>query len=64
MKHAAKSKTILFGLALIALDAIPQLQGLLAEVFPEFMGEYGVALVGVVTILLRFATNKPIKIRG
>ena len=61
-KKLHASKTLWFGLALILLDMVPQVQGLLAEAFPAEMAQYGVAIIGAVVIGLRFATRKPIEI--
>lgn len=63
-KGPHKSRTVWFGLALILLGVIPDLRALLAEHAPAFMEGYGEAIIGVLVILLRFFTRKPIKVRG
>jgi len=62
MKGPQQSKTIWFGLALILLDTIPQVQDLLAQYFPQFMQAYGVAIIGVLVVILRVVTSQPIQL--
>ena len=56
------SRTVWFGLALIALDFLPQVQERLAVLFPDFFATYGTAIIGVVVIVLRFATRDPLRV--
>lgn len=61
-KNAAKSTTIWFGLALIALDFLPQVQDLLVQLYPQAMEDYGLAAIGIVILLLRVKTGQPISL--
>ena len=60
-KHPAQSKTIWFGIALLALDLVPQVQEFLVQHFPAEMAEYGVAIIGVIVIVLRLVTGQPLR---
>jgi len=62
-KHAAQSKTVWFGVALILLDLIPQIQDLLVQVAPEFMTQYGLTIAGILVVILRFLTNGSVILR-
>jgi hypothetical protein len=63
VKQVERSKTVWFGIALILLDLIPQVQEQLATLFPEFFAQYGGAIVGVLVIILRLVTRQPVAMR-
>ena len=62
-KLAHQSKTIWFGVALIVLDLIPQIQDLLLQVAPEFMAQYGLTIIGIIIVVLRFLTNMTVVLK-
>jgi hypothetical protein len=64
MKRWYQSKTIGFGATLAALGlailALPEFQALLATLPTEYTG-YGALIISVVTVILRWVTDKPIE---
>lgn len=57
---AAKSKTVGFSLALVALGLLDQFTNVIPALVPTEYTGLAVAGVGLITALLRFVTTKPL----
>jgi hypothetical protein len=60
IKGAVKSKTIGFGVAVMALGLLEQFTTLVPALVPQEYNGIAVAAIGLITAVLRWKTTKPL----